>query len=272
MFPETSSNYADINGCRLFYEDRSSTDPSGTIVFMHGFPFNHSMWRYQLDYFSMNYRCIAPDLRGFGGSAHLDQPLPADHWTMDVFADDIAALLDHLKIDKADICGLSMGGYIAFALWRKHPKRIRRLILADTKATADTTEGKANRYKQAEMVKAQGATALADAMLPKLIAPDNMDAIGHEVRRMIESTSVPTIIGALHALVERPDSSTTLAEITVPALIMVGEKDQITPIEDADFIHDYIDRARPLAVIPNTGHLSPLENPRAFNEALETFL
>lgn len=272
MLPETNGAYAEVNGLRMFFEDRSSTDPTGVIVFVHGYPLNLSMWRYQLDYFSITHRCIAPDLRGFGGSKHLNQPLPADQWTMDVFADDIIALLDHLRLDKAHICGLSMGGYIAFALWRKHPQRVRRLILADTKATADSDEARANRYKQAEMVKAKGATALADVMLPKLIAPDNLDKIGNEVRYMIESTDVPTIIGTLHALAERPDSSTTLAEITVPTLIVVGEKDEITPLSDADFMRDYIDSSRGLAVIPNAGHMSPLENPDAFNEAVAKFM
>lgn len=272
LLPETSGNTAEINGLRMFFEDRSSTDPTGVIVFVHGYPLNHSLWRNQLDFFSITHRCIAPDLRGYGGSQHLDAPLPPEQWTMDVFAEDVVALMDHLGVERATICGLSMGGYIAFALWRKHRKRVHRLILADTKATADSDEAKANRYKQMDLVKDKGAPALADAMLPKLIVPANMQAVGLEVRRMVESTPVDTIVGSLFALAERPDSSTTLAEITVPTLVVVGAEDQITPVSDADFIRDYIDSAGPLAVIPSAGHLSPLENPTAFNQALAGFL
>ena len=124
--------YVDINGIRMFYMDRSKSDPTGTIVFIHGFPLNHSMWRHQLDYFGSTYRCIAPDLRGFGGSI-LSDGAPKEAWSMDTFADDIIALMDKLGIDKAHVCGLSMGGYIAFAVWRKYRQRVQQLILADTR-------------------------------------------------------------------------------------------------------------------------------------------
>jgi pimeloyl-ACP methyl ester carboxylesterase len=262
--------YAEINGIRMYYEDRSSSDPTGVIVFIHGFPLNHSMWRQQLDYFAMRYRCIAPDLRGYG-SSFLTDGATAEPWSMDMFAEDIIALMDKLGIDKANICGLSMGGYVAFALWRKYRKRVRRLILADTKATGEPAEGKANRARQAELVQAQGARALADEMMPKLIAPTSVKRYSYEVRHMIESTRADTIAATLTALSNRKDMSDWLRRLHVPTLIAMGEQDEIASAKDAQFMKDNIEKSE-LAIIPDAGHLAPLENAPAFNEAMWKFL
>lgn len=258
--------FAEINGIRMFYADRSKSDPTGAIVFIHGFPLNHSMWRQQLDYFGSTYRCIAPDLRGYGAS-RLGEGATKEAWSMDTFADDIIALMDKLGIKKAHVCGLSMGGYVAFALWRKYRQRVGRLILADTKATAEPAEGKANRARQVELVKAQGARAIANEMLPKLLAPDNQKRLGAEVRHMIESTPAETIAATLPALANRRDMSEWLRRVQVPTLIAIGEKDEIASMKDAEFMREHIDKAR-IAVIPDAGHLSPLENAPAFNEAM----
>lgn len=258
--------YVDINGIRMFYMDRSKSDPTGTIVFIHGFPLNHSMWRHQLDYFGSTYRCIAPDLRGFGGSI-LSDGAPKEAWSMDTFADDIIALMDKLGIDKAHVCGLSMGGYIAFAVWRKYRQRVQQLILADTKATGDTAESKANRARQVELVKAQGSRAIANEMLPKLLAPDNLKQYEAEVRYMIEITRPEVIAATLPALANRRDMSDWLRRVQGPTLIALGEKDEIATLKDAEFMRDNIDKAT-LAIIPDAGHLSPLENGPAFNAAM----
>jgi pimeloyl-ACP methyl ester carboxylesterase len=255
----------------MFYEDRSSSDPIGVIVFLHGFPLDHSMWRYQLDYLSTRYRCIAPDLRSFGGTTELVKP--AQPITIDTFANDVVALLDHLKIKSANFVGLSMGGYIALAFWRNlaNRKRVRRLILADTRAAGDTTATKANRNRQAELVKTQGIRPYADEMLPRLLAPENMAKRGSVVRHMIERTHPDTIVATLQALAARKDMVEWLRRVHVKTLVVVGEKDVISPVSDSELIHREVDGSK-LVVIPNAGHIAPLENPEAFNQATYTFL
>jgi pimeloyl-ACP methyl ester carboxylesterase len=262
--------FADINGIRMFYMDRSKSDPTGAIIFIHGFPLNSSMWRQQLDYFGSTYRCIAPDLRGYGAS-QLNEGATKEAWSMDTFADDIVMLMDKLGIEKAHLCGLSMGGYVAWAIWRQHRQRVQRLILVDTKATGEPAEGKANRARQAELVKAQGARAIANEMLPKLIAPANQVRCGAEVRYMIESTRPEAIVATLPALANRRDMSEWLRRVQGPTLIAMGEKDEIATMKDAEFMRDNIDKAT-LEIIPDAGHLAPLENAPAFNEAMWKFL
>lgn len=265
--------YAELNGLRMFYEDRSSSDPTGLVVFLHGFPLDHSMWRHQLDYFSIRYRCIAPDLRGFGGTTELAKPDKPVELSVDTFADDIVALLDHVGAKKANLVGLSMGGYIALAIWRRlaSRKRVRKLVLVDTRAAGDTAETKAGRKRQAELIKAQGVRPYADEMLPRLLAPANVGPRGYEVRHMIERTKPDTLIGTLNALAGRKDMTDWLRRVQVPTLAVVGESDVISPVSDSQLIEREVDKAK-LAIIPNAGHLSPLENPEAFNAALFKFL
>jgi pimeloyl-ACP methyl ester carboxylesterase len=164
-----------------------------------------------------------------------------------------------------------MGGYVAFAIWRKYRKRVRKLMLVDTKATGEPAEGKANRTRQAELVKAQGPRALADEMLPKLLAPKSQARFGAEVRHMIESTRADTLVASLPALAARKDMSDWLRRLQVPTFIAMGEKDEIASSKDAQFMKENIEKAE-LAIIPDAGHLAPLENAPAFNEAMWKFL
>lgn len=238
------------------------------LVFLHGFPLDHTMWQYQLSALGAHYRCIAPDLRGFGSSPLAPEGNP---WAMDDLADDVVALLDKLGIEQATFCGLSMGGYVAFALWRNHRQRIRRLILADTKATADTPQAKANRQRQAEQVRAQGVAPLADEMIPKLLSLDKQAALSDPLRQMILRARPETVLAALSALAERPDMSERLGEIAVPTLIVVGEDDAISPLNDAQLMYDRLPNAQ-LIIIPKAGHMSPFEEPEAFNRAVLEFM
>lgn len=266
--------FVEVDQLNMFVDDRSATDDQ-TIVFLHGFPFDHSMWRNQLQFFGTEYRCIAPDLRGHGGTRDIGQPRAAQDVTIDLMADDVIALLDriHPSKRKITVCGLSMGGYIAFALWRKIPHRIDHLILADTKATPDTPDARTRRQAQAEKVKASGPQSISGGMLESLMIEANRTGIiGMEVRRMIESTSVPGIVNALHALAERPDATNTLGTISVPTLVIVGEEDKLSPVSEAQYMLERLHHAAPLVVIPRAGHLSPLENPDAFNLAVSYFL
>lgn len=256
---------ATINGIELHYADVGPRDTE-PIVFVHGFPLDRSQWDQQLIFFPNRARCIAPDLRGHGPSA-FDGPR-----TIDDFADDVLALLDHLDVRRATVCGLSMGGYIAFALWRKAPERFGRVVLADTKATPDTAEAREGRLKLAEAVLEKGSAHAAEVQMPKLVAPRNINSpAARKARSIIERTTPLSIAETLRALAARADSTPTLGTIHVPALVIVGALDALTPVTDAYYMRDRIPNCT-LAVVQGAGHLSPMESPADFNLALDEFI
>lgn len=259
--------YVTLNATQIAYHDRGRRHDT-VLLLIHGFPLDHRMWAAQLAGLSAQARVIAPDLRGFGRSAASTVPL-----TMDQHADDLAALLDHLGVARAIVAGLSMGGYSAFAFWRRHPKRVQALILADTRAEGDSPQVQANRDASAAKVRANGSAAIAGDMLPRLLAPVSLaDArIAARMTAMLTSQRGETVIAALRGLRDRADSRPTLPTITVPTLVLVGEADALTPPADAETIAASIPAAR-LVIIPRAGHMSPLENPRAFNAALRAFI
>jgi len=209
---------------------------------------------------------IAPDLRGLGASAR-----GSGATSLDQHADDMAALLDHLAIENATVAGLSMGGYISFALWRRHRERVAALILADTRAGADSEEGRQGREKNARLAEEQGPSAIADQMLPKLLSPNAPAALRDQVRAIIESNDRAGIAAALRAMAARPDSTPLLATIDVPTLVIVGAEDALTPPSEAEAMFNAIPGCR-LAEIPGAGHLSNVEAPEAFNAEVTEFL
>ena len=254
-----------INGITTAYSDRGTGLP---IIFLHAFPLNRSMWAQQEDALCSQFRIITIDLRGHGES---DAPLW--HYTLEQSADDVCALLDRLSIQQAIFTGLSMGGYILFAFYRKYAARVKGLILADTKAQADTEEGKNGRFQLAQIAYKKGPSAIADVMIPKLLSPatvqTNPDLV-HQVRGMIEGNQISGIAGDLMAMADRPDSVPLLSQITCPTQLIVGELDQATPPSDARLMADHIPQAR-LAIIPNAAHLSNLEQPETFNQIVGSF-
>jgi pimeloyl-ACP methyl ester carboxylesterase len=254
---------AQINGIELAYRDVGAGQP---ILFIHAFPLNGAMWERQTAEFAPRHRLLAPDLRGFGESAR-----GSGAASLDQHADDLAALLDQLGLDKVIVAGLSMGGYISFALWRRHRARIAALVLADTRAGADTEEGKQGREKNARLAEEQGSGAIADQMLPKLLSAGAPAALRDEARRMIEANDRAGVAAALRAMAARPDSTSLLASIDVPTLVIVGAEDALTPPSEAQAMFEAIPGCR-LAEIPGAGHLSNLEAPEAFNSALDEFL
>jgi 3-oxoadipate enol-lactonase len=261
--------YVSIDGRRTRYLEAGAGWP---VVLLHAFPVNADMWRPQLAHVPEGTRLIAPDLRGFSpGSppAAAGPPL-----TVDDMAADVAALLDHLEIDNAVIGGLSMGGYITFALFRGAAERFSGVILADTRSQADTPEGREARRRMIDLVHSGGAPAVADQMLPKLLSastdPDFPETESY-VRRMIESSPPEALVDAITAMMERPDSSAELPRISCPALVLVGEDDAVTPVADAEAMQQRIVRSR-LVVLPGAGHLSNLQAPAAFSLALADFL
>jgi len=257
--------HTQLNNITIGYSDQGTGLP---IVFLHAFPLNRTMWEVQEQALSSQFRIITIDLRGHGES---DAPLW--HYTLDQSADDVRALLDHLEIQRALFVGLSMGGYILFAFYRRYAARVKGLILADTKATADTEEGKNGRFQLAQIAYRQGPSAIADVMTPKLLSPatiqTNPNLVQH-VRAMIEGNQISGIAGDLMAMAERPDSIPLLNHIACPTQIIVGELDQATPPSDAKLMAEQIPHAR-LTIIPNAAHLANLEQPESFNQIVSAF-
>ncbi len=256
---------AQVNNISLAFNDLGTGLP---LVFLHAFPLNRTMWVDQETALSTQFRVITIDLRGHGES---DAPLW--RYSLDQAADDVCGLLDHLSIKQAVFVGLSMGGYILFAFYRKYAERVKGMVLADTRAQADTEDGKRARFEMAQVAYKQGPSAIADIMIPKLLSPATIQTrpeLVQRVRTMIEGNQVSGIAGDLMAMAERPDSLPLLQQITCPTQIIVGELDGPTPPSDARLMADRIHNAR-LAVIPGAGHLSNLEQPELFNEAIRSF-
>jgi pimeloyl-ACP methyl ester carboxylesterase len=239
------------------------------VVLLHAFPLNADMWRPQLNSAPRGWRMVAPDLRGFGGGdMGIEQP------TMDEFAADVRELMDALRMERAVIGGLSMGGYVTFALFRQAPERFSGMILADTRSQPDTPEGRQGRRDMSELVRSKGPSAVAEQMMPKLLGETTRrerPEVALDVRRMIEANSAAAIDGAIHAMLMRPDSTQDLAAISCPTLVIVGEEDTLTPVSDSEAMHRAIARSH-FVLLRKAGHLSSLETPHDFSEALGNFL
>jgi pimeloyl-ACP methyl ester carboxylesterase/acyl-CoA thioesterase FadM len=242
------------------------------LLFVHGFPLDRTMWR-PLTAALTGWRRIAPDLRGMGQSEG-----PDGGYQVTAYADDLAALLDALHVERAVVCGLSMGGYVALEMLRRHPGRIGALILMSTRATADDADGRAKRDTMIARVRRDGPAFLADEMTPKLLAPmslQTMPEVVQQVRAMAASGSPHGIAGALAAMRDRPDSTALLPTIRVPTLVLAGRDDQLIPVAAARAMADAIPGAQH-AIIPSAGHLPPLEQPvntgRVVREFLEALL
>lgn len=252
-----------VNGITLHYEEYGQGMP---VVLVHAFPLGGVMWQPQIEPLAAAWRLIIPDMRGFGAS-----DAPAGPYPMQTCADDIAALLDELGIQQAVIGGLSMGGYISFAFLRRFPSRVRALVLADTRATADSAEAKAGRETNAQLVESQGARAIAEKMLPSLLAPAASEGLKAHVRGIIQRNRPQGIAGALRGMALRPDSSDLLPQIRVPTLLLVGSEDNLTSPAEMRTLESSIAGSR-LVTIPGAAHLSNMENPPAFTSALSDFL
>ena len=255
-----------VRDIEMAYDEAGSGAP---VVLLHGFPFNRSMWNEQIAALAPSFRVIAPDLRGHGETTVTKAPA-----TMDELARDVVALMDALGISRAAVCGLSMGGYAALALCKMFPARVRALVFADTRAHADTQEAKDNREQQAQKALSEGMTAIADAMLPKLLSPATLarrSEVVERVREMIVNTNPQGAASAQRGMAQRFDHTASLSRILSPTLIIVGSEDAITPVTDAETMHREIDGSR-LEVIEGAGHVSNIEQPDSFNRALTTFL
>ncbi len=255
-----------VNGVSLAVEVRGK---GPAVLFIHGYPLDRTLWASQLANLE-GHRLIAPDLRGMGLS-----DAPDLGYSMPIYADDLAALLEALQVDEVVLVGLSMGGYVAFEFLRRHRERVRALVLFDTRAEADAPDARRARDQQASLAREQGASAIAEQMLPRLLAPgaaQSMPNVVERVRGMMLAAPVAGIAGALAAMRDRSDSMGLLGTLDdLPVMIVVGEHDSITPVERARDMAALLPDAR-LEIIPAAGHLPPLEAPDAVNALLGDFL
>ena len=269
-------NYVRINGADLFVAVSGDGPP---IVLGHGFPWSHAMWLPQIQALEKSHRVIAPDLRGFGKSSFIGgagtNPLSDPRVSMEEFADDIHALLTALDVDgPVTFCGLSMGGYVGWQFWRKYPERVARLVVCDSRAVADTPDAAKGRSELAKRALKEGPGPVAAAMLSKLLAPDtlaNKPDVVDDVRHMIFQASRQGIAAALAGMAARPAATDLLPGITVPTLLIVGEQDAISTVDEMRGMSEKIPGAK-LEIIPAAGHMTTIENPAAFNAALMGFL
>lgn len=258
---------ASINGVSIHYS-LAGADAAPPVVLLHGFPLNGEMWRPQVEALSSRWRVTVPDFRGFGRSGETGP------FSIEQLADDTRELARQLGLEKFVLVGLSMGGYVAFAYARKYATTLRGLVLLDTKAEGDSEEVRKNRERMIAIVKERGSKPISDAMLGKLVPPEVIEhrpALAKELRTMMEGTRPKTIEYALGAMRDRPDQTSTLSGINVPTLVIVGEKDAITPPDVTGAMATKIPAAQHV-IIKGAGHMSNMEQPAQVNEALVRFL
>lgn len=254
------------SGIAIEYDDGGKGVP---VVLLHAFPLSRVMWRPQTEALADVGRLIAPDMRGFGGSDPFTEAP-----TLERCADDVAELLDLLKLDRVVLGGLSMGGYTALAFARKYPARLRGLILADTKSEPDSPEARAGRDKTIAFAETHTSIEVLDPLLPKLLSEKTRKekpGVEAELRTIVAAQPPAAIIAALKALRDRADSTPGLETISVPTLVIVGNEDALTPPSAAEAMAAKLPRVQ-LVKIAGAGHLSNLEDPAAFNDAVRAYL
>jgi len=254
-----------INGKMLSCRDCGT---GRVLVFLHAFPLDHTMWNDVTPYLSDQMRVIAPDLRGFGKSDVSQTKIV----TMEQFAEDVLQLLNELGVaSKVILCGLSMGGYVAMQFAKKYPERLAGLVLCDTKSVADTETAAMNRRKRADGLHDPGMTSLADAMLPNLFGKSPDEQKVSDIRKIMLRQPWEGVAAADCGMAVRPDMTDLLETFEFPCLVICGEHDKISPPDEMRQIAQHIKNSS-FEIIPGAGHLSPVEEPKIFAEAIKNFL
>lgn len=239
------------------------------ILFIHGFPFNKSMWDPQINALKDQHRVIAYDIRGFGNtSAGNEDP------SITLFADDLIKFMDTLQIKKAIVCGLSMGGYIVLNAVSRYPERFEAILLCDTQCISDSAEQKEKRYRTIEQIEQKGIEDYADNFVKSVFCEESLTLKKQEVekiRDIILNTSRETIIKTLQALAQRQETCYSLPEIRIPTLILCGRQDTVTPVIQSEYLYEHIAHST-LYTIDMAGHMSNLEQPEKFNTHLFNFV
>lgn len=268
---EQDNSYEDllieVNDITISYNDVG--EGIVPIIFVHGFPFDKSMWKGQLDNLKSSNRVIALDIRGFGKSTDEKTPL-----SIELFAEDLVFFMDKLNIEKAIICGLSMGGYISLNAVSRFPERFTALVLCDTQCIADTTQAKENRYLTIKQINLEGADAFNEKFVKSVFHPDsltNKTELVENLRSIVVANSTRIITAGLTAMAERSETCSTLEAIKIPTLIICGREDELTPLAKSEFMHERI-KGSIVRIIDHAAHVSNLEQPDEFNKYLKNFL
>jgi len=256
-----------VNGTTLCYNDQGTGDLP--LIFIHGFPFNKSSWNPQMEQLKKTTRVLSFDLRGYGKSE-----TGSERFSMDLFADDLIALMDALKIERAIACGLSMGGYILLNALDRYAPRFAAAVLADTQCIADTTEGREKRHLTAAHVGKEGMKSFTEGFIGNIFCSmtlNNKKEIVERMRQMVNAANPASVVRTLNALAEREETCSTLGNIKVPVLIICGEDDKIAPPSEAEKLHKGI-AGSDLIILDDAGHVSNLEQVEVFNSHLEKFI
>jgi pimeloyl-ACP methyl ester carboxylesterase len=255
-----------INGLSVFLEGNNK---SKSIVFVHGFPYDHTMWKAQIDELSRNYFCVAYDIRGLGES-----PAGDGQYTMESFVDDLESIINELGLDKPILCGLSMGGYISLRALERMETKISAVVLCDTRSEADNNEGKLKRAAAIKRINTEGLAPFAKDFITNCYGDHYKQNHKEEFeKRIVKSSSFDPVgvKGSLLAMLGRNDTTEYLRKIKIPALVICGEQDALTPPPVMQLMADKINGAE-LVIIKNSGHMSPIENPLEVNKAINEFL
>ena len=256
-----------LNGITVSYEDNGTGNVP--IIFIHGFPLSKATWQPQMDFLKKHHRVIAYDIRGFGNSSLGNEVI-----SIDLFATDLVQFMDALDIKKAIVCGLSMGGYIIMNAVSRFPERFEAIVLSDTQCIADSSENKEKRYKTIEQIEKEGLEKFAEAFVQNLFSKETIEKnkqVVEETKKLILKTSPKTVTATLKALAERRETCTNLKMINIPALILCGKDDVVTPLSQSELLNNSISNST-LQPIEKAGHLSNLEQPDVFNEHIHNFL
>jgi len=256
-----------LNDLKVSYDDVG--EGNIPIIFLHGFPFDKSMWQLQLDFLKPYYRLITYDIRGFGKSTD-----ESTSFTIDTLAKDLIDFMNALNIEKATICGLSMGGYIALNAISKYHNRFYALILCDTQCSADSPELREQRFATIKQIDQEGESKFNEAFINKVFHKDSIKKkkeLVSLIRRVVYSNSKHIIIQGLRALAQRSETCTKLSRISIPTLIICGRQDEVTPLAQSEYLNTKI-KDSILHVIEHAGHVSNIEQPIKFNQHLHEFL
>ncbi len=255
-----------INDLQVFTSGDESKQP---IIFVHGFPYDHTMWDKQIDHLKDDYYCVTYDIRGLGSSSVGD-----GQYTMESYVDDLLEIISELKLTKPVLCGLSMGGYMAFRAIERSQDTFGALILSDTRAEADSDEGKLIRASKIKQINEEGIEAFVDSFVPTCFAHDtivNRSDLFQSVLNKCKTNDPIGVKGALIAMLSRTDTTNYLSNISIPTLIIVGENDALTPPAVMKSLNESIPNSK-FVVISDSGHMTPIEKPEAVNEAISDFM
>lgn len=264
---QASDIQINVNGTTLSFDDFGVGEMP--IIFIHGFPFDKSTWQPQMTFLQKSHRVIAYDIRGFGSSL-----AGKEKASITLFADDLVRFMDAMEIEKAIVCGLSMGGYILLNAVQRYPDRFAAIILADTQCIPDSEMVREKRSETILHIEANGLKIFADGFIKNVFTPHTLDSkkeVVESTRKIMLDTPPETVTSGLSALAERAEICTLLKDLFIPTLIICGRQDMVTPLAQSESMHSEITNST-LIIIEKAGHLSNLEQPKAFNKAIEDFV